>query len=61
MAFVATSITLEPEMRERLLQDALAAWREVELTGLHATQEETDDWLARLEAGESVEPPPCHV
>ena len=61
MVVVATSIKLEPEMRERLRQDALAAWREFELTGLHATQEEADAWLARLEAGQSAEPPLCHA
>ena len=28
--------------------------------GLHLTAEEADAWLARLEAGEDVPPPPCH-
>jgi predicted transcriptional regulator len=49
------------EMRERLRQDALAAWSHFQTTGLHATAEEADSWLAKLEAGEDAEAPECHV
>ena len=42
-------------------QDAIRAWKEYQATGLHATREEADAWLARLEAGEDVEPPECHA
>jgi predicted transcriptional regulator len=49
------------EKREQLRQDALAAWGHYQTTGLHATAEEADDWLARLEAGEDVKAPECHV
>jgi predicted transcriptional regulator len=49
------------EKREQFRQDALAAWNEFEATGLHATQEEADAWLAKLEAGEDAEAPECHV
>ena len=49
------------EMRERLRQDALAAWSHFQTTGLHATAEEADSWLAKLEAGEDSEAPECHV
>lgn len=48
------------EQREQLRQDALAAWAEYQATGLHATAEEVDAWLARLEAGEDADPPACH-
>lgn len=48
------------ERRERLHQDALAAWAEYQATGRHVTAEEADAWLARLEAGEDAEPPPPH-
>ena len=48
------------ERREQFRQDALAAWAEYQATGLHVTGEEADAWLARLEAGEDVEPPECH-
>jgi predicted transcriptional regulator len=48
------------ERREQLRQDALAAWAEYQATGLHVTAEEADAWLAQLEAGEDVEPPPVH-
>lgn len=49
------------EKREALRQDALNAWNEYQVTGLHVTGEMADDWLAELEAGADVEPPECHV
>ena len=48
------------ERRERLREDALAAWEDYQATGLHATAEEADAWLAKLEDGEDAEPPACH-
>lgn len=48
------------ERRERLRQDALAAWAEFEATGKHVSAEEAEAWLARLEAGEDPEPPLPH-
>jgi len=57
---------LEPDtVREQVYaafkQDAARAWNEYQRTGLHLTFNEADAWLARLEAGEDVEPPACHV
>jgi predicted transcriptional regulator len=49
------------EKRERLRQDALAAWAEYQTTGLHVTAEEADAWLAKLEAGKPAAVPKCHV
>ncbi len=49
------------EKREQLRQDALAAWSHYQTTGLHATAEEADAWLAKLERGEAAEAPECHV
>jgi predicted transcriptional regulator len=49
------------EKRERLRQDALAAWNHYQTTGLHATADEADAWLVRLEAGEHAEDPGCHL
>jgi predicted transcriptional regulator len=49
------------EKREHFRQDALAAWNDFQATGLHATAEEADAWLAKLEAGEDAEAPACHV
>lgn len=49
------------EKREQLRQDALAAWNDYQATGLHLTEEEADAWLTKLEAGEDVEAPECHV
>jgi predicted transcriptional regulator len=48
------------ERRERLRQDALAAWKEYQETGRHVTGDEADAWLSRLEAGEDAEPSPSH-
>jgi predicted transcriptional regulator len=49
------------EKREQLRQDAQAAWAHYQATGLHATAEEADAWLVKLEAGEDAAPPQCHV
>ena len=49
------------EKREQLRQDALAAWSSYQMTGLHVSAEEADQWLAKLEAGEDAKPPECHV
>ena len=49
------------EKREAFRQDAIKAWEEYRTTGLHATAEEADAWLARLEDDQDAEPPECHV
>ena len=49
------------EKRESFRQDALKAWEAYRTTGLHVTTEEADAWLAKLEQGNDVDPPECHV
>lgn len=49
------------EKRETFRQDGIRAWNDFQATGLHVTREEADTWLAKLEAGEDMEPPECHV
>ena len=49
------------EKREQFRQDALTAWAHYQTTGLHATAEEADNWLAKLEAGKDAAPPKCRV
>jgi len=49
------------EKREQFRQDALAAWAHYQTTGLHATAEEADAWLAKLEAGKDAKAPECHA
>ncbi len=49
------------EKRASFEQDALRAWEAYQATGLYATDEEVSAWLSKLEAGEDVEPPKCHV
>jgi predicted transcriptional regulator len=48
------------EKRESFRQDAVRAWDDYQATGLHVTLAEADAWLAKLEAGQDVEPPECH-
>ena len=49
------------EKRESFRQDAIKAWDEYQSTGLHATSKEADTWLEKLEAGQDIDPPECHV
>ena len=49
------------EKHESFRQDGIRAWNEYQATGLHVTPEEADAWLAKLEEGQSVEPPKCHI
>ncbi len=49
------------EKREQFRRDALSAWNDYQATGLHATAEEADAWLAKLEAGEQAAVPECHL
>ena len=49
------------EKRERFRQDALAAWTHYQATGLYATADEADAWLAKLEAGKDAAPPKCRA
>lgn len=48
------------EKREKLRQDALAAWAHYQETGLHLTAAEADSWLTKLEAGKDAKQPKCH-
>lgn len=49
------------EKREAFRQEGICAWEEYQATGLHVTHDEADAWLAKLEQGQDVEPPACHV
>jgi predicted transcriptional regulator len=49
------------EKREQFKRDAIAAWEDYQATGLHVTDEEFDEWVVKLEAGEDALPPKCHV
>lgn len=49
------------EKREAFRQSAIKAWEEYQVTGLHATAEEVDVWLGKLEEGQDAEPPECHA
>ena len=49
------------EKREAFRQDGIKAWEAYQRTGLHATADEADAWLAQLEQGQDTEPPECRV
>jgi predicted transcriptional regulator len=49
------------EKREQFRLDTLASWEHYQATGLHVTDEEFDEWVAKLEAGEDAPAPKCHV
>lgn len=49
------------ESDEEAIAHADAAYEHYKRTGLHVTWEEVDQWLAKLQAGERVPPPKCHV
>jgi predicted transcriptional regulator len=49
------------ERRERFRQVALAAWSHYQTTGLYATADEADAWLAKLEAGKDAALPKCRA
>ncbi len=49
------------DQRRSFRQDAADAWTDYQRTGLHLSGDEADAWLAKLEAGEAVEAPDCHV
>lgn len=48
------------EKREDFRQQTLTAWESYQTTGLHATADEVDTWLAKLEQGQDAAPPECH-
>ncbi len=49
------------EKREKYRQEAIQAWEDYQLTGLHVTFEEADSWLEKLGKGQDTEPPKCQV
>ncbi|TQE91692.1 MAG: ribbon-helix-helix protein, CopG family [Spiribacter salinus] len=48
------------EKREALRLETLKAWEEFQETGLHATAEEVDRWLASWETENELPAPKCH-
>ncbi len=48
------------EKREALRLETLKAWEEFQETGLHATAEEVDQWLANWGTDNEQPAPECH-
>ena len=55
------SFVAREEKREAWRREGIAAWEEYQRTGLHLTNDEVMEWLARTVAGEDVEMPECHL
>ena len=48
------------ETRERLRQETMQAWEELQATGLHATAEEVEKWLSSWGTEDELPAPECH-
>lgn len=48
------------ERREAFKQDTLNAWEDYQATGLHATADEVEKWLASWGTDDEVPAPKCH-
>lgn len=55
-----TQFVEREEQREAFRQDTIKAWEEYRTTGLHATAEEVDAWLASWGTDNELPPPICH-
>jgi len=49
------------EKREALRQDTLKAWDDFQATGLHATADAVDTWLASWGTDNELPAPECHA
>lgn len=49
------------EKHESFRLDGIRAWNEYQAAGLHVTLEEADAWLGKLENGQEMAPPKCHI
>jgi predicted transcriptional regulator len=49
------------EKRDEFLRDTMESLEHYKRTGHHVTGEEMDEWLARIAAGEDVDPPEPHT
>jgi hypothetical protein len=58
---IAAASAARSRDREQLRAELAADWDHYQSTGLHLDEDEVDGWLARLQTGENVEPPPLHV
>ena len=60
MCEAVTAYMDREEKREAYQRDGVAAWNNFQASGLHATFDEADAWLAELETGLDAPPPACH-
>ncbi len=49
------------EKREAIRQECIAAHEHYQQTGLHLTQAEVKEWIARLRQGKQANMPTCHI
>lgn len=48
------------ERRVAFKRETLEAWEEYQATGLHATVDEVENWLANWGTDDEASPPQCH-
>ncbi|OWJ63570.1 CopG family ribbon-helix-helix protein [Inquilinus limosus] len=48
------------EKREAFRRETIEAWEDFQATGLHATAEEVEKWLASWGTDDELPPPVCH-
>jgi predicted transcriptional regulator len=48
------------EKREAFRRETIEAWEDFQATGLHATAEEVEKWLASWGTDDELPPPACH-
>ena len=56
-----TQFVEREEKRAAFREAGLKAWEEFQATSKHVTHDESDAWLAKLEAGEAAAVPECHT
>lgn len=54
-------VDIHEAKREAYYQNGMDTWRAYQANRLHVTGKEADAWLYKLEIGQDVEPPECHV
>ena len=49
------------EKREAMRRDLIRAWEDYQATGLHATAEEVEEWVAGWGTENELPAPECHI
>jgi predicted transcriptional regulator len=55
------SYVIREEAKDKFTADSLAAWKDYQETGLHATSEEVLNWIQSWGTPNELKPPVCHL